>query len=121
MSSHETKNPQDAIDSSTPARGRLPAEMRAQIFDLSAEGFTPEEIAHKVGRSVAAVRKVLAVEEPAQEGLISKVDLDQVIEFLAELPEEATQEILQLAQLQRERTQLRSSLEMRLKDMKKKV
>jgi len=42
-----------------------------------------------------------------------------VIDFLSSLPEEAIEEILQLARLQRERRQLRSSLEIRLRDLKK--
>jgi len=96
-------------------RGRLPAELRNQILEMSSTGMAPEDIAMRVGRSPAAVRKVLSTDEPAGETL----ELDHVIDFLASLPEEAIDEVLQLARLQRERSQLRSSLEIRLKDMKK--
>lgn len=115
--SHDTS---DTIESIGPARGRLPAEMRSLILELSAEGLSPEEIAQRVGRSAAAVRKVLSVEESVIEAPAS-LELDQVIDFLAGLPEDAIQEVMQLAQLQRERSQLRNSLEMRLRDLKKKV
>ena len=97
-------------------RGRLPAELRNQILEMSSNGMTPEDIAMRVGRSPAAVRKVLSTEESPGENLL---ELDHVIDFLASLPEEAIEEVLQLARLQRERSQLRSSLEIRLKDMKK--
>lgn len=96
-------------------RGRLPAELRNQILEMSSTGMAPEDIAMRVGRSPAAVRKVLSTDEPVGENL----ELDHVIDFLASLPEEAIDEVLQLARLQRERSQLRSSLEIRLKDMKK--
>lgn len=66
--------------------------------------------------SPAAVRKVLASEELSGD---NPLDLDGVIDFLSALPEEAIEEVMQLARLQRERVQLRSSLEIRLKDMKK--
>lgn len=97
-------------------RGRLPAELRNQILEMSSNGIPPEDIAMRIGRSPAAVRKVLSVEEVPGENLL---ELDHVIDFLASLPEEAIEEVLQLARLQRERSQLRSSLELRLKDMKK--
>ncbi|MBX3172184.1 MAG: hypothetical protein KF760_32565 [Candidatus Eremiobacteraeota bacterium] len=97
-------------------RGRLPAELRNQILEMSSTGISPEDIAMRVGRSPAAVRKVLSTEEAPGENLL---ELDQVIDFLSSLPEEAIEEVLQLARLQRERTQLRSSLEIRLKDMKR--
>ena len=69
-----------------------------------------------ISRSPAAVRKVLASEEMPGD---NSMDLDGVIDFLSSLPEEAIQEVMQLARLQRERAQLRTSLEIRLKDMKK--
>lgn len=98
------------------SRGRLPAELRNQILEMSSSGLSPDDIATRVGRSPAAVRKVLSVEESPSENL---TDLDQVIDFLSSLPEEAIEEVMQLARLQRERAQLRNSLEIRLKDMKK--
>jgi hypothetical protein len=110
----------DTNGANSPNRGRLPGEIRSQILELGAEGFSPEEIAQRVGRSLSAVRKVLAVEDSLTEGP-APLDLDRVIDFLAELPEEAVQEMIQLAQLQRERSQLRSSLELRLRDLKKPV
>lgn len=97
-------------------RGRLPAELRNQIMEMSSSGIPPDDIATRIGRSPAAVRKVLSVEESPGDNLM---DLDQVIDFLSSLPEEAVGEVLQLARLQRERSQLRSSLEIRLKDLKK--
>lgn len=98
-------------------RGRLPAELRQQILQLAAEGLRPEEIAIQVGRSPAAVRKVLAADETLEEQITP--ELDQVIEFLASLPDEGLDEVAQLARLQRQRNQLRSSLETRLQDIKK--
>ena len=119
MSSKDSReNLTDTSEGSAPSRGRLPGEVRSQILELSAEGLIPEEIAHKVGRSLAAVRKVLSVEESLVDGP-AVLDLDKVIDFLSDLPEEAVQEVMQLAQLQRERSQLRSSLEMRLRGLKK--
>ena len=108
----------DSPESLSPVRGRLPAETRAQIEDLAARGLTTEEIALRTSRSVAAVRKVLSPDESMTEGL-AILDLDRVIDFLAGLPEEAVEEVNQLARLQRERTLLRSSLEIRIRDIKK--
>lgn len=108
----------DTNGTNSASRGRLPGEMRSQILELGAEGFSPEEIARRIGRSVAAVRKVLAVEDSMIDGP-APLDLDRVIDFLAELPEEAVTEMIRLAQLHRERNQLRSSLEGRLRDLKK--
>lgn len=119
MSSKDSReNLTDTSEGSAPSRGRLPGEVRSQILEMSAEGLSPEEIAHRVGRSLAAVRKVLSVEESLLDGP-AVLDLDKVIDFLSDLPEEAVQEVMQLAQLQRERSQLRSSLEMRLRGLKK--
>lgn len=106
----------ESSEGSALGRGRLPAELRNQILEMSTSGVSPEDIALRIGRSPAAVRKVLSAEESPGESL---PELDQVIDFLSSLPEEAIEEVLQLARLQRERTQLRSSLEIRLKDMKK--
>ncbi len=110
------ENSMESSEGMALGRGRLPAELRKEILEMSSNGVLPEDIAARVGRSPAAVRKVLSAEEPAGENLL---ELDQVIDFLSSLPEEAIDEVLQLARLQRERTQLRSSLEVRLKDMKK--
>lgn len=118
MESAEGRDYLDTNGTSSASRGRLPGEMRSQILDLGAEGFSPEEIARRIGRSVAAVRKVLAVEDSMIDGP-APLDLDRVIDFLAKLPEEAVKEIIQLAQFQRERSRLRSSLECRLRDLKK--
>lgn len=119
MSSRDSReNHSDTNEGNTPIRGRLPAEARSQILELSAEGLSPEEISQRIGRSVAAVRKVLAVDESLIDGP-APLDLDRVIDFLAELPEEAIQEVTQLAQLQRERSQLRNSLESRLRELRK--
>ena len=117
MSSNTPReDPMESTEGSALGRGRLPAELRNQILEMSANGMAQEEIALRVGRSPAAVRKVLASEEVPGENLL---ELDGVIDFLSSLPEEAIQEVMQLARLQRERSQLRSSLEIRLKDMKK--
>ncbi|MBT9585513.1 hypothetical protein IV102_19380 [bacterium] len=103
-------------------RGRLPSEVRAQIQELHAQGVSVETIAERTLRSVATVRKIVnedssidSTETPNNQDQ----DLDEVIDFLSSLPEEAIEEILQLARLQRERRQLRSSLEIRLRDLKK--
>lgn len=108
--------PMESSESIALGRGRLPAELRNQILELSSSGVSPEDIATRIGRSPAAVRKVLSVEETPADHL---PELDQVIDFLSSLPEEAIEEVMQLARLQRERSQLRSSLEIRLKDLKK--
>ena len=106
----------DSTEGLVLGRGRLPTELRNQILEMNGCGIAIEDIALRVGRSPTAVRKVLASEElPGDDSM----DLDGVIDFLASLPEEAIQEVMQLARLQRERTQLRSSLEIRLKDLKK--
>ena len=110
------EDPMESTEGLALGRGRLPAELRNQILEMSAGGMSIEDIALRVSRSPAAVRKVLASEELPGE---SSLDLDGVIDFLSSLPEEAIQEVMQLARLQRERVQLRSSLEIRLKDMKK--
>ena len=110
------EDPMESTEGLALGRGRLPAELRNQILEMNASGMASEEIALRVSRSPAAVRKVLASEELPGE---SSLDLDGVIDFLSSLPEEAIVEVMQLARLQRERVQLRSSLEIRLKDMKK--
>lgn len=108
-----------------PRRGRLPAEVRSQILELHQQGTSVEEIAERLNRSVATVRRVVGDDGLPDEvggNEIDKVggsEIDGVIEFLAGLPEEAIEEVLQLARLQREQRLLRSSLEMRLKDLKK--
>lgn len=107
---------ESSSEGSALGRGRLPAELRNQILEMSSSGIPADDIAARVGRSPAAVRKVLSVDEHQGENFL---ELDQVIDFLSSLPEEAIDEVLQLARLQRERSQLRSSLEIRLKDMKK--
>jgi len=110
------EDPMESTEGLAPGRGRLPTELRNQIQEMSVNGIAIEDIALRVGRSPAAVRKVLASDEMPGE---NPLDLDGVIDFLSSLPEEAIQEVMQLARLQRERVQLRSSLEIRLKDMKK--
>jgi len=153
-----------------PRRGRLPAEVRSHILELHQQGTSVEEIAERLNRSAATVRKVVgesesALEETgrleqssgsplkgdsaresalkvvelplkrdeATESLVNREEsteisweateglasIDEVIEFLAGMPEEAIEELLQLARLQREQRLLRSSLEMRLRDLKK--
>jgi len=110
------EDPMESTEGLALGRGRLPAELRNQILEMNANGIAVEDIALRVSRSPAAVRKVLASEELSGD---NPLDLDGVIDFLSALPEEAIQEVMQLARLQRERVQLRSSLEIRLKDMKK--
>ena len=110
------EDPMESTEGLALGRGRLPAELRNQIQEMSANGMTVEDIALRISRSPAAVRKVLASEEMPGD---NSMDLDGVIDFLSSLPEEAIQEVMQLARLQRERAQLRTSLEIRLKDMKK--
>jgi hypothetical protein len=98
-------------------RGRLPAEVRTQILEMHAQGLSVETIAERTLRSVATIRKLVSEETSVDPP--SDYDLDEVIDFLSGLPEEAIAEITQLARLQRERHQLRSSLEIRLRDLKK--
>jgi hypothetical protein len=115
-SMNPTEQPAENREGVSLGRGRLPAELRQQILQLAADGLPPDDIAVQVGRSPAAVRKVLAADEVA-EG--QALELDQVIEFLASLPDEGLDEVAQLARLQRQRDQLRSSLEIRLQDLKR--
>ena len=105
-----------------PGRGRLPSEVRAHIQELHAQGVSVETIAERTLRSVATIRKVVNGESSndlTETPTNQDHDLDEVIDFLSSLPEEAIEEILQLARLQRERRHLRSSLEIRLRDLKK--
>lgn len=98
-------------------RGRLPGEVRSQILEMHAEGLSVEVIAERVSRSAAAVRKVVGGDVSVESW--DEPDLDDVIDFLSNLPEEAIEEVLQLARLQREKRQLRSSLETRLRDLRR--
>lgn len=98
-------------------RGRLPGEVRSQILELHSQGMPPELIAERTTRSLATVKKVVACENSVENW--DEPDLDEVIEFLSTLPEEALDEVLQLSRLHRERRSLRNSLETRLKELKR--
>lgn len=102
-------------------RGRLSRETREEIFRLSQEGQSIAEIAQAIGRSEGVVSKLLLGETreldavkpaPSREDLPG---LNQTIEFLAQLPDDAIEEVVKVARLQREHSQLRQSLENRLK------
>ena len=123
MSPAESHSPEE---SPRPVRGRVPAEVRSQILEFHSQGLPLESIAEKTQRSVATIRKIVGEgddegqDDSSQEPLrLDVLDLDDVIEFLSDLPEEAMDEILQLARLQRERRHLRSSLEIRLRDLRR--
>lgn len=100
-------------------KGRLSSDERQQIVELSLQGLSCEEIASSVGRSLKLVQKLLTEQtqelppptaRPAQGG-----ELDRVVDFLAELPDEAQEEVVKLARLQRESQALRRELEQRLR------
>ncbi|MFN8610262.1 MAG: hypothetical protein U0931_22185 [Vulcanimicrobiota bacterium] len=82
----------------------------------SGQGMGPDGFAGSAGRSPAAVGRVLVSDESGPD---LAIELDRVIEFMAGLPEEGVQELLQLARLECQRAQLRSRLEVRLRDIKK--
>lgn len=104
-------------------RGRLPVEVRAQILELHSQDVPLEQIAEETSRSLGAVRKVVEnFENPPphhdEESDDGECDLDQVVDFLAQLPDEAMAEVLQLARLDREKKALRSSVELRLRQLR---
>lgn len=109
------------IEQSSPTkgvRGRVPAELRAQMLELDQQGLSLEQIAQQTGRSVSAVSKVIQADQGDCEPVTrvsTDASLDEIVEFLAELPDEAMQEVVQLAQLSRQSQQLRNQLEARLR------
>ena len=75
---------------------------------------TPD-IARRLGRSVESIRKVLeGSSESVQVAEADPWDLDEMIDYLADLPEEAMHEVLELSRLQRRSNELRQSLSERL-------
>ena len=95
------------------SRGRLSSEHRAYILEAHANHDSVEIIAERLGRSVESIRKV--VEENLEPTPTADAwELDEVLHFLADLPEEAMDETLQLSRLQRQSNQLRESLAQRL-------
>lgn len=102
-------------------RGPVPAEVRAQILDLHQQQVPLEVIAQRVSRSLQTVTKIVSGDAPSPElkktwaAEPAEVELDLVVDFLAELPEEALQEMLQLAQLTRQHQQLLEQVQRRLR------
>jgi hypothetical protein len=96
------------------ARGRFSSDLRNQVLELNAQSLTAEEIALRIGRSPAAVSNVLSAQNSTPQ-VANLIELDEVIQFLSELPEEALQEVIQLARIQQKQTRLRQSLEARLR------
>ena len=95
------------------SRGRLSSEHRAYILEAHSNHESVEIIAERLGRSVDSIRKVVDEhQEPTSAGAVW--ELDEVLHFLADLPEAAMDEILQLSRLQRQSNQLRESLAQRL-------
>lgn len=95
------------------SRGRLSSEHRAYILEAHANHESIEVIAERLGRSVDSIRRVVEEHQEPQEKA-EFWELDDVLYFLAELPEEAMDEVLQLSRLQRQTNQLRHSLTQRL-------
>ena len=75
-----------------------------------------EIIAERLGRSTESIRKVVEEQQlPVSEGARTMLwELDDILDFLAELPEEAMDELAQLSRLQRQTNHLRQSLSSRL-------
>ncbi len=98
------------------SRGRLSSEHRAYVLEAHANHESIEVIAERLGRSIESIRKVVEVpQEPALETAHpAPWELDDILDFLAELPEEAMDEVLQLSRLQRQTNHLRQSLSSRL-------
>ena len=97
------------------SRGRLSTEHRAYVLEAHAKHESIEIIAERLGRSVESIRKV--VQERPESPPASQPEqwhLDDILNFLADLPEEAMDEVLQLSRLQRQENQLRQSLTDRL-------
>lgn len=95
------------------SRGRLSAEHRAYILEAHANHESIEVIAERLGRSLESIRKVVGL-PPEAEPEVLPWELDDVLDFLAGLPEEAMDEILQLSRLERQANHLRQSLSQRL-------
>ena len=97
------------------SRGRLSSEHRAYVLDAHARQESVEVIARRLGRSVESIRKVLeGSSESVQVAEADPWDLDEMIDYLADLPEEAMHEVLELSRLQRRSNELRQSLSERL-------
>jgi len=97
-------------------RGRIPAEQRALILQMHAANQSVDAIAAHFGRSVEAVRKLVESQEvrPDAEAETGWA-LDEILDFLAELPDQALTELTELARIQRQADQLRGRLALRLK------
>ena len=99
-------------------RGRLPADVRAYIVKRNQEQIPLEQIAQETSRSLKAVRKAVGLDEEAPSSTTdpgdSLVTLDEVIQFLCSVPDEAFADLIQLAKLSRQREALRSSVQLQL-------
>lgn len=106
--------PEEFKESSGKApRKNLSAEEKNVILTLDAEGKSPEEIAAATNCSTATILRLVprTGPPPANPG----IDLDQAIHFLAQLPEEALQEIGEIVALTRHQQALRRQLQSRLR------
>lgn len=114
-------------------KGPTPRHVREKIVELAGQGLDVAEIARLTGRSEATVAKFLnrpapvapavgraPASRPAEKPLSEEptgTDLDRVIQFLAQLPEEAVQDIVSLTKLEREANRLREQIASKLTDL----
>jgi hypothetical protein len=99
-------------------------EQHQLILDLVARGESPEAIASRLGRSIQAIRRVAGAQvratatkpsiEDSRMEIELDIELDEVVDFLSNLPEEGLQEVCALANLQRQTWQLKNQLLARL-------
>ena len=114
----------DSVEGSRPnqlIRGRIPQPVQLQILAMHQQGMSVEAIALATNRSISSIQKLVEsgsgetpafYDPPAPQN--SSWELDDVVEFLSECPEDLVEGLLQLARLTREQTQLRRTLERRL-------
>ena len=109
-------------------RGRIPQPVQEQILAMHRQGMSIASIATVTSRSVASIQKLVdgGTEEdsdvaapPAAKASASHApqnapDLDEVVDFLAQFPDELLDELFEVARLAREQAQLRTRLEHRL-------
>ena len=102
-------------EQSLAGRGRISAEDRIRIARMHQQGESLESISQQVYRSPRVVQKVIDVRSERPESSLT-VKVDELIELLGDLPEEAMEPLLSLVKLRRQEKDIRARLLQFLKE-----
>lgn len=102
-------------EQSLAGRGRISAEDRIRIARMHQQGESLESISQQVYRSPRVVKKVIDVRSERPESSLT-VKVDELIELLGDLPEEAMEPLLSLVKLRRQEKDIRARLLQFLKE-----